>query len=102
MPPKRSSKFEGRHQNNDTSRLSVYGMSFKVCHARKASSPNPNLDHLKHQAKDLIRPQAARDRQAAQRIIELDIGDERLSNRIILEECFRRAQRKGRGVASYR
>ena len=32
--------------------------------------PNPNLDHLKHQAKDLVRACAARDLQAAQRIRE--------------------------------
>ncbi len=32
--------------------------------------PNPNLDHLKHQAKDLLKAQAARDRAVAQRIRE--------------------------------
>jgi len=32
--------------------------------------PNPNLDHLKHQAKDLLKAHAARDRAVAQRIRE--------------------------------
>jgi ankyrin repeat protein len=32
--------------------------------------PNPNLDHLKHQAKDLLRAHAAADRAVAQRIRE--------------------------------
>lgn len=32
--------------------------------------PNPNLDHLKHQAKDLLKDHAARDRAVAQRIRE--------------------------------
>ncbi len=32
--------------------------------------PNPNLDHLKAQAKDLLKARASRDRQAAQRIRE--------------------------------
>ena len=31
---------------------------------------NPNLDHLKYQAKDLLKPHAARDPGAAQRIRE--------------------------------
>jgi len=36
----------------------------------KPLPPNPDLDHLKHQAKDLIRAHAARDPQVAQRIRE--------------------------------
>ena len=36
----------------------------------KPLPPNPDLDHLKHQARDLIRSHAARDPQAAQRIRE--------------------------------
>jgi hypothetical protein len=36
----------------------------------KPLPPNANLDHLKHQAKDLIKAHAARDPQAAQRIRE--------------------------------
>jgi hypothetical protein len=36
----------------------------------KPLPPNPDLDHLKHQAKDLMRAHAARDPQAAQRIRE--------------------------------
>jgi hypothetical protein len=36
----------------------------------KPLPPNPNLDHLRHQARDLIRAHAARDPQAAQRIRE--------------------------------
>jgi hypothetical protein len=36
----------------------------------KALPPNPNLDHLKYQAKDLLKAHSARDPQAAQRIRE--------------------------------
>jgi len=36
----------------------------------KALPPNPNLDHLKYQAKDLLRAHASRDPQIAQRIRE--------------------------------
>jgi ankyrin repeat protein len=36
--------------------------------------PNPNLDHLKHQAKDLLKAHAARDRAVAQRIREFHPG----------------------------
>jgi hypothetical protein len=36
----------------------------------KALPPNPNLDHLKSQAKDLLKARASRDPQAAQRIRE--------------------------------
>jgi hypothetical protein len=55
----------------------------------KPLPPNANLDHLKHQAKDLIKAHAARDPQAAQRIREFHPRFQRESDAVIFKTQLR-------------
>jgi hypothetical protein len=55
----------------------------------KPLPPNPSLDHLKHQAKDLIKAHAARDPQVAQRIREFHPRFSRATDAAIFNTSLR-------------
>jgi len=55
----------------------------------KPLPPNPNLDHLKHQAKDLMKAHAARDPQVAQRIREFHPRFPHVTDAAIFNTPFR-------------
>ena len=55
----------------------------------KGLPPNANLDHLKYQAKDLLKAHAARDPQVAQRIREFHAKFEKATNNEIFKAKLR-------------
>src|SRR6185312_15285250 len=55
----------------------------------KPLPPNPNLDHLKSQARDLLKARASRDVQAAQRIREFHPRFQECTDAAIFDARFR-------------